>query len=176
MTAMTDDAIDIAGREWAQAYPRLDVGPGEVLARVSRLGHLIETAQNRRLRRRPGMFVSNVGDFDVLRALRRVGPPYTLTPTQIYQAMLVSPAGLNGRLKRLEHEGWITRRASATDGRSTLVQLTPEGVADLDRDLESHYAFESDLLRQLGADERTEVADQLRRLLLDIETRLSDTP
>lgn len=173
---MTDDPIDVAAQEWDATYPRLDVGPGDVLARVSRLGRLIETAQNRRLRRRPGMIVSNVGDFDVLRALRRAGPPYALTPTQLYQAMLVSPAGLNGRLKRLEREGWITRTASSTDGRSTLVQLTLEGVADLDRDLENHYAFESDLLRQLTADERTQVAHQLRRLLLDIESRLADTP
>ncbi|MFJ4833354.1 MarR family winged helix-turn-helix transcriptional regulator [Streptomyces sp. NPDC088747] len=166
------DVIDAAAREWAEAYPRLDVSPGDVLARVQRLGQLIEEAQNRRLRRRAGMVVNNVGDFDVLRALRRVGPPYALTPGRLREAMLVSGAGLSGRLKRLEQEGWITREASPDDGRSLLVRLTPEGVADLDRDLEAHYAFESDLLRSLDLDTRRQSADVLRVLLLDVESRL----
>ncbi|MFI6335440.1 MarR family winged helix-turn-helix transcriptional regulator [Streptomyces sp. NPDC050535] len=165
------DVIDAAAKEWAAAFPRLDVSPGDVLARVQRLAQLIEEAQNRRLRRRAGMVVSNVGDFDVLRALRRVGPPYALSPTRLRGAMLVSGAGLSGRLKRLEHEGWITRETSPDDGRSLLVRLTPEGVADLDRDLEAHYAFESDLLRAVDLDTRRETADALRVLLLDIEAR-----
>jgi DNA-binding MarR family transcriptional regulator len=166
------DAVDTASGQWATAWPRLDVTPGDVLARVQRLGQLIEEAQSRRLRRRPGMLVNNLGDFDVLRALRRAGPPYALTPTRLREAMLVSAAGLSGRLKRLEQEGWITRDASPDDGRSTIVRLTPEGVADLDRDLENHYAFESDLLRSLNTDERARTADDLRTLLLDLESRL----
>ncbi|CAL9346699.1 hypothetical protein SUDANB58_00378 [Streptomyces sp. enrichment culture] len=168
----SSDAVDTATRQWAASCPRLDVSPGEVLARIQRLGQLIEEAQNRRLRRRPGMLVGNLGDFDVLRALRRVGPPYALTPGQLRQAMLVSGAGLSGRLKRLEQEGWITRTTSPEDGRSTIVRLTPEAVADLDRDLENHFAFESDLLRSLGADERHRVAADLRTLLLDLESRI----
>jgi DNA-binding MarR family transcriptional regulator len=86
--------------------------------------------------------------------------------------MLVSGAGLSGRLNKLAKEGWITREASPADGRSSLVRLTPEGVADLDRDLEAHYAFESDLLRALDVDRRREVAGALRALLLDLEERL----
>jgi DNA-binding MarR family transcriptional regulator len=172
MSAADGDAIDVASQQWATACPRLDVTPGEVLARIQRLGRLIEEAQNRRLRRRPGMPVHNLGDFDVLRALRRSGPPYALTPTQLRQAMLVSGAGLSGRLKRLEKDGWITRPASPDDGRSTLVRLTPEGVADLDRDLEAHYAFESDLLRALTPEGRRRAAGDLRALVLDIEPRL----
>ncbi|CAL9359151.1 hypothetical protein SUDANB145_00627 [Streptomyces sp. enrichment culture] len=167
------DAVDTATQEWAAACPRLDVSPGEVLARVQRLAQLIEEAQSRRLRRRPGMVVSNLGDFDVLRALRRAGPPYALTPTRLREAMLVSGAGLSGRLKRLEREGWISRTASPDDGRSSLVSLTPEGVADLDRDLEGHYAFESDLLRALDVEGRDRLAGDLRTLLLDLEPRQS---
>ncbi|MFI8191561.1 MarR family winged helix-turn-helix transcriptional regulator [Streptomyces sp. NPDC085946] len=165
------DSVDVATEQWAAACPRLDVSPGEVLARVQRLAQLIDEAQTRRLRRRTGLVVNNLGDFDVLRALRRVGPPYALTPTRLRQAMLVSGAGLSGRLKRLEKDGWITRAASPDDGRSSLVRLTPEGVADLDRDLEDHYAFESDLLRSLDLDRRGRMADDLRTLLLDFEKR-----
>ncbi|WP_299541340.1 MarR family winged helix-turn-helix transcriptional regulator [uncultured Streptomyces sp.] len=170
MTA-DEDAIDRAAGEWAVACPRLDASPSQVLARIQRLGHLIEDAQNRRLRRRPGMVVANLGDFDVLRALRRSGPPYALTPTELRRGMLVSAAGLTGRLKRLEDEGWITRAASPADGRSSLVRLTPEGVADLDRDLDGHFAFESDLLKSLGAEDRETLAAGLRELVVDLESR-----
>lgn len=169
--ASPEDAADLARKQWAAARPGLDVSPVEVLARIQRLSQLIDEAQNRRLRRRPGKLVPNHGDFDVLRALRRTGPPHAMTPTELRRAMLVSPAGMSGRLKRLEQEGWIVRTASPLDGRSTLVRLTPQGLADLDRDLEDHYAFEADLLRALDPAERDAVASALRRLLLDLESR-----
>ncbi|MDA3643098.1 MarR family transcriptional regulator [Saccharopolyspora indica] len=170
-----EDAIDRAAREWASAWPRLDTSPSDVLARIQRLSQLIDEQQNRRLRRRSGMTVANLGDFDVLRALRRAGPPYALTPTQLRQAMLVSGAGLTGRLKRLEDEGWITRSASPQDGRSTVVRLTPEGVADLDRDLDDHFAFEARLLKSLNAGEQQDLAGKLRQLLLALDEHADGT-
>ena len=163
------DAIDRATAEWARTWPDLDVRSGEVLARIQRLAQLIEEAQTRRLRRRPGMEIANLGDFDVLRALRRVGPPYALTSARLHESMLVSAAGLSGRLKRLEGQGWITRTVSDTDRRSTLVSLTEEAVADLDNDLPAHYSFEADLLTVLGPAEREHLATTLRVLLADRE-------
>ncbi len=163
------DAVDAANEEWAAAWPDLDTSPGDVLARALRLGQVVEETLNRRLRRRPGREVSNLGDFDVLRALRRSGPPYALTPGRLRQAMLVSSAGLSGRLKRLEAQGWITRSSSADDRRSIVVRLTPEGVEDLDRDLPEHYAFEAGLLKALAHEQRDELAGLLRELLLDLE-------
>lgn len=164
-----EDAADLATRQWADAWPGLDVSPAEVLARIHRLAALIEKAQNQRLRRRAGMPVDNLGDFDVLRTLRRAGAPYALTPGQIQQAMLVSSAGLSGRLKRLEAAGWIERATSARDGRSVVVRLTPEGAADLDRDLPAHYAFEDSLLADLPDTERAALARMLRTLVLDLD-------
>jgi DNA-binding MarR family transcriptional regulator len=165
------DAIDQANEQWAKALPGLDVSPGEVLARVERLAHLIETRQNARLRRRPGKLVANRGDFDVLRTLRRSGPPFHLTPGEISQQMLVSSAGLSGRLKRLTDEGWIRRTPSSTDARSTLVELTPDGLADLDADLEEHYAFERSLLEGVPPAQRPALVSALRILLGSLEVR-----
>jgi DNA-binding MarR family transcriptional regulator len=163
------DAIDRANNEWAEALPDLDISAGSVLARVERLAHLIEQRQNDRLRRRPGMLVSNRGDFDVLRALRRVGPPFRMAPGDIAQRVLVSSAGMSGRLKRLAQEGWIVRVPAPEDGRSMMVELTPEGVADLDADLPQHYAFESSLLDALAPERQADVAAALRLLLLTLE-------
>ncbi len=49
------------------------------------------------------------GIFDVLTTLRRAGKPYTLAPSQITRSLLLSPAGLTGRLERLELDKHIVR-------------------------------------------------------------------
>ena len=163
------DAIDVATEQWASTWPTLDASPGEVLARIQRLGQLIEDRQNQRLRRRPGLPIRNLGDFDVLRALRRSGSPFALTPGEIARAMLVSAAGLTGRIHRLQSDGWITREPSSSDGRSTLVKLTEEGLRDLDAGLPEHYAFESGLLHALDEQKREQLALLLRQLTVELE-------
>lgn len=163
------DAVDRARQEWQRAVPGLNVAPADVLARIERLGHLIEAAQNDRLRRRSGRRIANRGDYDVLRTLRRMGEPYSLAPNEINSATLVSAAGLSGRLKRLEAEGWITREPSQTDGRSLLVMLTEQGRAELDEGLAPHFAFEETLLDPLSDEERASLTATLRKLLLHLE-------
>lgn len=165
------DIVDAASAEWARECPRLDVSPGEILARIQRLAQLIEDAQNQRLQYESELRTGNLGDFDVLRALRRSGPPYALTSAQLHRSMLVSAAGLSGRLKRLESHGWITRTPSSEDRRSTRVQLTDRALSVLNSDLAAHYEFEATLLKALSPRERTSLTTILRRLLLDIESR-----
>ncbi|OUM45585.1 MarR family winged helix-turn-helix transcriptional regulator [Arthrobacter sedimenti] len=163
------DAVDEARRDWNRTWADLDVSPADVLARIERLGHRIEEAQNNALHRRGGRLLANRGDFDVLRTLRRVGHPYSLTPSEINAATLVSSAGLSGRLKRLEQEGWIVREASTTDRRSTLVRLTDEGRRELDEWLPDHFRFEKSLLEPLTDDEHKVLVSILRKLLVHIE-------
>ncbi|GAA3791678.1 MarR family transcriptional regulator [Amycolatopsis tucumanensis] len=163
---------DVVGRSvalWAEQMPGLDVSASEVLARILRIAQHVEGAENGRLRRRRGRMVANVGDFEVLRALRRIGPPYAMTPSQLRAEMLISSSGLTGRLHRLERDGWITREASADDQRSVLVTLTPEAVSDLDDDIAEHFAFEDDLLAPLTPQQRTDLAALLTLLLRRFE-------
>lgn len=173
MTAMPD-AIDEADRQWAKVWPELDVSAGEVLARLQRLAHLVDARQADQLRRRSGRLVANRGDFDVLRALRRSGPPFRLAPSEIERQMLVSSAGLSGRLRRLEAEGWVSREKSPDDGRSTLVALTPEARAELDAYLVEHQAFEASMVRALSKAQRAGLVDALRTLLEDFEDATPD--
>lgn len=140
-----------------------------VIARLLRTARLLEELFATRLRRSEGMVIAHVGDFDVLHALRRSGPPYALTPGQLRRALVVSSAGLTGRFDRLEREGWIERGPSPVDGRSTLVSLTEEGRASLDRVLEQHFALERDVLSVLEPREHAAVADALRKLLVSLE-------
>jgi DNA-binding MarR family transcriptional regulator len=161
------DAVDHAAEEWAQAWPDLDVGPGDVLARIHRIGRLLDEAQARQLRRVAG--IDNLGDFELLRTLRRAGSPFSRTPRQLEREMLVSSAGISGRLKRLAAEGWIQRVQSASDRRSVAVQLTNDGLKRLDEYLPQHYAFERELIASVD-DERPYLARALRRLMATLET------
>ena len=45
------------------------------------------------------------GEFDVLATLRRSGAPYMLSPTQLYEAAMISSGGMTDRLDRLERAG-----------------------------------------------------------------------
>jgi DNA-binding MarR family transcriptional regulator len=163
-----NDAVDRAAAEWADAWPELDVSPAEVLARIHRLGRLLDEAQARQLRRIPGWPIDNLGDFELLRTLRRTGEPYARTPRQLERDMLVSSAGISGRLKRLESAGWIQRVPSTADRRSVVVQLSPEGLKRLDSYLPEHYAFEAGLLEDLG-DRRPELVRALKHLMAQME-------
>ncbi|KWX04861.1 MarR family transcriptional regulator [Carbonactinospora thermoautotrophica] len=168
-----DDIIDEAVSQWRRERPDLDPSPLHVVARIVRLAQLLEDAENRALRSAGGMPIAHLGDFDVLRALRSAGYPYALSASQLRRAMIISPAGLTGRLKRLEQDGWITRTTAPDDRRVVFVQLTPAGVADLDKRLAEHFQFEAELLSALTADDRQDLGRLLKKLLASLERRLS---
>lgn len=163
------DSVDIMLRQWRGRSPEVDVSSGEVLARLLRTARLAEELLEDRLRRQPGRTITNVGDFDLLQTLRRAAPGNALTPGQLMQYLVVSSAGLSGRLNRLERDGWIVRTASPDDRRRSLVTLTAQGREEFDQHLESHLAVERQLLSVLSVEERAVVVSALRKLLLTLE-------
>ena len=52
-----------------------------------------------------------------------------LTPSELARILGVRPSTLTYRLARLERRGHVRRRANPMDGRSSLVRLTPRGLA-----------------------------------------------
>ncbi|MFF9862945.1 MarR family winged helix-turn-helix transcriptional regulator [Streptomyces tendae] len=156
-------------RQWEERRPGVDVSSSEVLARLLRAARLAEELFEEQLRRQPGRTITNVGDFDLLQTLRRTAPGHALTPGQLMRHLVVSSAGLSGRLNRLERDGWIVRTASPDDRRRSLVSLTVQGREEFDRRLEGHLAVERELLSVLDARERVVVVGALRKLLLALE-------
>ncbi len=163
------DSVDAMLRQWADHRPGVDVSSSEVVARLLRAARLAEELFEARLRRQPGRTITNVGDFDLLQTLRRAAPGHALTPGQLMRHLVVSSAGLSGRLNRLERDGWIVRTASPDDRRRSLVRLTVQGREEFDRRLEDHLAAERELLSVLDARERAVVVDALRKLLFLLE-------
>jgi DNA-binding MarR family transcriptional regulator len=100
------------------------------------------------------------GIFDVLTTLRRAGKPFTLAPHQITRSLLLSPAGLTGRLERLEKEKYVVRLPDPNDGRGLRVRLTAKGLRIVDRVLPELIELERVLASGLN-DRQTEQLTEL---------------
>jgi DNA-binding MarR family transcriptional regulator len=105
----------------------------------------------------------------VLAALRRAGPPNTLTPTQLYRGLLLSSAAMTHRLDRLEELGYLHRSRAEHDRRQVLVALTPSGREVVDTVMDDYTEHLNDLLSVLGQRERAELEGGLRALLQHLE-------
>jgi DNA-binding MarR family transcriptional regulator len=164
--ARTDHIQEVV-EQWTAETPALDRSAFAVIGRISRLAHLLE----------PELDVVFAeyglagGEFDVLAALRRSGPPYRLTPTSLRKALLLSSGGMTKRLAGLETRGLVRREAETGDRRLRAVTLTPDGRHLVDAMLPDHIANEERLLRDLNASERRDLA----RLLEKLAVALHDT-
>ncbi len=100
----------------------------------------------------------------MLATLRRGGPPYTLTPTELVREAMVTTGAVTNRIDRLAERGLVERvpgRREA-DRRTMPVRLTAAGLALVDEAVESHLAAEEQLLAALPALRRAELAGALR--------------
>ena len=161
-------AADRIGRirgEWARECPGLDTSPMEIIGRILRAGHLAD-ALIRTALRREGL---DRGGFDVLATLRRAGPPYQLTPTRLYEELVLTSGAVTHRVDALERAGLVERVGGQQDRRSTLVGLTAKGTAVIDRAMGTHMTCEQAMIASLPATERQALAALLTKLLLAIE-------
>ena len=106
------------------------------------------------------------GEFDVLATLERGGPPYRLSPTELYRSLMVSSGGLTYRLKRLEAAGLVRRSPSPDDGRSLMVELTVEGKRRAQAAFEEDMRVQGAWLSAMPPKHRRILADLLRQLNL----------
>lgn len=160
------DHVDRLREQWARELPDLDTAPMAVLGRVHRIATLV----------RPGIertFAAHGLDragFDVLASLRRAGPPFRLTPTDLYRSLMVPSGSLTHRLGRLEAAGLVAREPSAEDGRSLIVALTEIGRRTVERAFREDMARESSWLEGLSAEEREALAGLLRKLVRSLDS------
>ena len=160
------DAVDAVVEAWSRERPDLDLTAIAVVGRLGRLSLLLGPAQE-------AVFAAaglQRGEFDVLAALRRAGEPYTLIPSQLADALMLSRAGMTNRLDRLESAGYVERALDTADRRSFLVRLTGAGFAAVDRAMTDHTANVTRLLSGLRADEVADLDRLLRALLRTLPT------
>lgn len=156
------DYIEQLIAQWRRQRPGVDVSTMGVIGRITRLSHILG-------RRIEGVFAAHGlqgGRFDVLAALVRAGEPHRLTPTELYNSLLVSSGAVTNRIDRLVDEGLVRRGSDDTDRRSLPVELTGLGRRSLDAALTAHLENEEALIASLSDEERDVLAQILRRWLI----------
>jgi DNA-binding MarR family transcriptional regulator len=159
------DRVDAIIDQWSRERPDLDPEPMEVLGRISRVAGLLSP----RIHDGHRPFGLTREAFDVLATLRRSGPPYRLTPTELYRWLMLSSGAMTNRIDRLEVDGLVERVDDPRDRRGCLVGLTERGRDVIDRALDAHVTNELALLEPLSAEERKCLGTFLRKLLLSLE-------
>lgn len=162
------DQIDRLRAQWRVERPDLDTSPVEIFGRIYRISRLIAPGIEAALRKH-GL---DRGEFDVLATLRRQGPPYRLTPTDLYASLLIASGSLTHRLGRLERAELICRVPSERDGRSLSAELTAKGRATVEAAYSEDMAFEAGLLGGLDPQAKREMASMLRQLMQEVEHSL----
>lgn len=156
------DEIDRIVGEWNRTRPDLDVSPTHTLQRITRVA-LLQGASFAEVFARYGV---SFGEYLVLAALRRAGPPYRMNPTTLFNSVILSSGAMTNRLDRLEEMGLVERLPDPADRRGRLVALTDRGRELVDSAVVDHLANEERLLSGLDADERDQLATLLRKLLV----------
>lgn len=162
---MHADTVDRFIRQWNRQRPDLDAGPLAVVSRLLRLEKYLEQSADRALR----PFGLNLWQFDVLAALRRSGPPFTLTPSELLRQVTLTSGALTNRIDRLEALGLVERRDDPNDRRGVQVRLTPRGLRIVNDAIAVRLEEAATHLAPFSPDERQTLADLLRRLLLTFE-------
>lgn len=145
--------------------PRLDVAPYEVTARIARIALHISRRQEQVF----GRFGLNRGDMGVLSALRIAGSA-GLSPTHLFKGLMLSSAGITGRLDRLEERGLARRSRHPNDRRGILVELTEEGRRVLDEAVRANTSAERELVAGLAPEELSTLAGLLKVMLAGLES------
>lgn len=164
MKRAEDDDLDRIAGQWREQGVGEDMVPMRLIGRLLRLVKVVEAS----LQRCHGEFGLGQGEFDVLATLRRAGAPHCLTPSQLYQSMLLSSGAMTNRLDRLERKGLIERRHSREDRRSVEVRLTEGGLALIERALPEHMRTLQELLTGVDTGERNELERLLKLWLAQV--------
>jgi len=153
-----DDHIEL----WSRELPDLDPRVEGIVTRVQWLDQY--------RRSRLGQALAGQGlklwEFKTLHMLRRSGPPYQATATELAAALDLSPAAMTKRLDNLEQDGYLRRDHDDADRRRVLVTLTGAGRRAWDKTISVQDRVESQLVEALSPREQDQLVDLLRRLVL----------
>jgi DNA-binding MarR family transcriptional regulator len=128
--------------QWRRERPEINAEGMSLVPRVIRLAHLYDAEMAHVSR----SFDLKPGWLDVLSALRRIGPPYRMSATELARWVLLSSGGMTSRLDRMENAGLVKRRPDPSDRRGVLIELTARGHAVIDAAIDAHLALYKQLV------------------------------
>ena len=114
--------------DWSQQRPDIDKDIQQVRAHLITIGARIRH-DNDKVARKYGI---SGADMRILFSLLRLGPPFRLRPTDLFESLLIPSATMTRQIERLVQLGFIERSPDPEDGRVILASLTPRGSAVAD--------------------------------------------
>ncbi|MGP9467381.1 MarR family winged helix-turn-helix transcriptional regulator [Halomonas citrativorans] len=159
------DHVDKILTQWQQQRPDLNVAPMATLGRLKRLNHSVM----RRMEQTWAAYGLNDSSFDVLATLRREGPPYALSPSDLMASTMVTSGTMTHRLQQLEKAELIERVKNPADGRGFLISLSEKGFALIDEAVAAHVATQEELVSGLSDDQRAQLDELLKQFLAGLE-------
>ncbi|MGF1523704.1 MAG: MarR family winged helix-turn-helix transcriptional regulator [Leptolyngbyaceae cyanobacterium] len=162
---MASDPVDRILVQWRRERPDLDASPMGIVGRMARLSKHLDRA----IQAIFSEFGLRQGEFDVLATLRRSGKPYQLSPTELFNTMMVSSGTMTNRVDRLEQAELVERIPDPSDRRGTLIHLTPKGFDLIEQAVAAHVDNMHRILEPLEAADREALTVLLRKLLVSFE-------
>ncbi|NLS16901.1 MarR family transcriptional regulator [Rhizobium sp. P40RR-XXII] len=159
------DRIDKILAQWRRERPELDTTAMGLFGRMRNLTLHLSREMDKTFAR----FDLNSANFDMLATLRRSGEPYSLSPSDLMETMMVTSGTMTNRIDQLEKAGLVARSQNPNDGRSFLISLTPKGFELIDAAVTAHVETQTRLVSTLSDKERTALDGLLRNYLADFE-------
>ena len=158
---MNHDNVDLLQRDWDRARPDLDSEPMGVILRIQALARILEDQASARLEE----FDLLYWQYDVLSALRRQGPPYTLAASELADEVAISSGAMTNRIDGLEQDELVTRLMDPLDRRKVLVCLTDKGLRLIEEAAEARFDAAFQALDTLSPPQREQLSSLLRMVL-----------
>jgi DNA-binding MarR family transcriptional regulator len=163
--APTRDKVDDWLAEIGDDLPGVDLTVEAIVNRIQRITKLFKGQMEETL----AAHDLSSGEFGVLCALEWAGPPYRSTPGKLAKRSDLSSGAMTNRLDHLERAGLIDRLPDPSDRRGIVVQMTPAGRKKWEEALGAQAAKESLVASALDDEEKEQLTNLLRRLMLALE-------
>jgi DNA-binding MarR family transcriptional regulator len=151
---------------WKKELPDLDLATEGIVERIQKLNKHLGRAMNETL----AEFSLDRGEWWLLGALRKSGPPYRRSPGHLAEDLGLSSGAMTNRLDRLEQAGLLRRLPDPSDRRSLHVELTEAGWQRWQDSVGVQAQKEAMVASALTPKEKEQLNSLLRRLMRGFET------
>jgi DNA-binding MarR family transcriptional regulator len=154
--------------DFEREYPGAAADATEVFMNLARAGDLVMNLVESLVRDYGLPSASSLLVLEILRGERKATGE-GLAPSVIAERCVISRAALTGVMDTLERRGLLSRSASATDRRRSVVELTADGLAMTEQILPRLHRAEVIWTAGLTARQKAALLGELRRLFEHID-------
>jgi DNA-binding MarR family transcriptional regulator len=169
-SAVEPDSVDRMLEIWKRELPDIDLATEGIVERIQKLNKYLARAMNETL----AEFNLDRGEWWLLGALRRNGPPYRLSPGQLASNLGLSSGAMTNRLDRLEEAGLVRRLPDPNDRRALQIELTDAGWQAWQDSVGVQARKEALVASALDIAEKERLNGLLRRLMREFEAAAPD--